>query len=351
MGLFSFLRDRRHLAARWNVRLDSDDFTDRDRGKFISWVQDRDNAREYSAQRSVMEWSRDLTPEQKAQLEQMVHPRRGLPRIPDEDRRRSLLPHFAAVAAGLAVLVVGGMLWLGREPAERNYVTDVGETLKAALPDGSTTELNTRTHLTWMGSRSARHVQLHNGEAFFEVKPDRAHPFEIQLKRSRITVVGTRFNVYEKANGDVRVTVLEGIVLVQGEGDAGSWRERLLAHEEMEYTLHGHRIVRIIKPRTTVDWQEGKFSSEGIPLARVVEELSRYTRSHIRIEDPVLANVSVGGVFSIRDVPLALQRVASAADVPMDLVRTEEGFTFVRHVAPPVVTPPTFIKPPGKVTL
>jgi transmembrane sensor len=237
-----------------------------------------------------------------------------------------------ALAAGVLVLVgLTFAAWLvssGR--VSRSYVSDIGQILRISLPDGSTTALNTGTQLKWLGSGHERHVRLLGGEALFEVKPDHTHPFEIELKRSRITVVGTRFDVYEKPDDDVVVTVLEGSVVVQGFAPTGEWREQLGPREEIEYTPTGRRVVRVVDPSIATDWSDRIFRSEGASLARVVSELGRYTRSPIIIKDPSLSALTVGGVFDIHDVGKALALVAASSDVPIRVRRQGDAYVLER---------------------
>src|SRR3546814_5883417 len=58
-----------------------------------------------------------------------------------------------------------------------------------------------------------RRVWLDNGEVFFEIAHDAAHPFVIFAGPKRITVLGTKFSV--RRDGDkVSVSVLEGRVRI-----------------------------------------------------------------------------------------------------------------------------------------
>jgi transmembrane sensor len=237
------------------------------------------------------------------------------------------LPLAAAACAVALVAVLAQLVWSsGRVP--RSYASGVGETRTVSLPDGSTTALNTATRLSWLGG-AQRRVRL-SGEALFEVKPDHQRPFQIELKASRITVLGTRFNVYEKANDDVVVTVLEGRVNVQGQAPGGQWRQDLTGGEEMQYSPSGRRVVRVVDPAEATGWQEGKFRSPSASLDRVVGELRRYTRSQIIIADPSLNALNVGGVFDLHNVPLALKRVVESADVPIILTHSGDQFVLSR---------------------
>jgi transmembrane sensor len=333
----SRIRSRR--AARWNVRLGSGEISEAERARMLEWMLEPGNAREYEAQRQLLDWTHDLAPAQKAELARTL-----------DSRGRGRAVWLTAAACAVAGLMAGG-LWLNATGGlPRAYASDIGQITSVSLPDGSITALNTGTRLAWLGGRG-RHVRLLAGEALFEVRPDHRNPFQIDLKNSRITVVGTRFDVYEKPSDNVVVTVLEGRVVVQGLAGAGEWREELSAHEELEYTPQGRRVVRVVDPRSATDWRDGIFRSEGASLDRVVSELSRYTRSRIIIADPSLRALTVGGVFDIHDVPAALQRVTASADVPITVERDGDSFVLRRAPAIPrasAVPPPAASTPHGK---
>ena len=341
MSLFPRQDSRSARAASWNVRLGSGEITEAERAEMLEWMLEPGNAREYEAHRQLLDWTHDLGPAQKAELGRTLRSHPGPHRTPAPGRR---LSWAAAACAAVLLAVLGQQLWTsGRVP--RSYASGVGETRSVSLPDGSTTALNTATHLSWMGG-TERRVRL-SGEALFAVRPDHRRPFQIELKGSRITVLGTRFNVYEKANEDVVVTVLEGRVVVQGQAPGGPWREELTAAQELEYAPSGRRVVRVVDPTDATQWQEGKFRSPAASLDRVVSELRRYTRSQIIIADPSLNALNVGGVFDLHDVPLALKRVVESADVPIILTRSGDQFVLSRGAAGAGASEPAASAPHG----
>src|SRR3546814_18300530 len=84
--------------------------------------------------------------------------------------------------------------------ATMRYDTPVGGQRLIALADGSQIELNTKTVVRTAVSKTLRRVWLDNGEVFFEIAHDAAHPFVIFAGPKRITVLGTNFSV--RRDGD-----------------------------------------------------------------------------------------------------------------------------------------------------
>jgi len=91
------------------------------------------------------------------------------------------------------------------------------------LPDSSQIKLNIKSKISYPEKfkGSQRLVKL-EGEAFFEVKPDKEKPFIIETAFSKIKVVGTSFSVQAYDTSDiVEVTVVSGVVELSGKEEGG----------------------------------------------------------------------------------------------------------------------------------
>lgn len=131
--------------------------------------------------------------------------------------RKRRLPVTVWAAAMIAILVMAfGWFFLisEKKPASLNIAT-ADNTTEQLLPDGTKVFLNYNSTLTYPESFDGdlRTVSL-QGEAFFDVKPDAAHPFVIQANGSEIRVLGTSFNVKAYKEAPVRVDVATGKVRV-----------------------------------------------------------------------------------------------------------------------------------------
>ncbi len=224
---------------------------------------------------------------------------------------------LGAVAATAVVAAVGvGGLWLwGQGYLPRTYQTGVGQIRSVVLPDGSVAYLNTDTRLRWVGSPGNRRVRLLRGEAFFEVVHEPTRPFRIFLAHSEVQVLGTRFDVYRKSDGNVRVTVVSGRVSVEGLGNGTpatpSWSRHLTANQQIEYSPVG--LITDVHPVlafNVIRWRQGIIETRGEPFSRFVGDLSRYTSQRIVITDPRVAQMRIGGAFSIRNVSATLARIS-----------------------------------------
>ena len=102
-------------------------------------------------------------------------------------------------------------------PANKPQVKEIQNTLRTlqgmecliTLSDGTRVHLNAETRLTYpvCFSSKERIVQI-EGEAYFDVAPDKEHPFIVKTSHTSIRVTGTSFNVRAYADEDTESTTL-----------------------------------------------------------------------------------------------------------------------------------------------
>ena len=101
-------------------------------------------------------------------------------------------------------------------------VSTLAETRTITLPDQTEIVLNRYSSLTYPERFRGkdRKVQL-QGEAYFEVSKDAAHPFKVETGAIIVQVLGTHFNVEAyPEDTQVKTTLLEGSVSVSLIGKA-----------------------------------------------------------------------------------------------------------------------------------
>jgi transmembrane sensor len=323
----------RNLAARWHTRINHG-LTDAQRRKFEAWIASPMNAREFRAQRAVLDAVTELKGRLRAEaLGSIAEPQAALPWL----RSGSLWGSAALAVAVLLVVAVGWSTLRTEGYVPQSYRTATGQIRNVVLPDGSVVGLNTQTELEWVGTPTDRRVRLLRGEAYFQVVHDPSRPFRILLAHSEVQVLGTRFDVYQMANGDVRVSVISGAVAVEGLDNGvsapPSWSRRLTSGQQIEYSPVGLAAdVHAVAAQKVIRWREGMLETQGEPLADFVSDLSRYTTERIVIADPRAAIQRVGGAFSIRNIDDTLDRLSRIAPVT---VTHENGEVIVRYQPAP----------------
>ena len=293
------------------------------RASFEAWIARPANAREFNAPRVLLDVTSELNGEPHAQVLDSIAgvdadaPRRG---------PRAWLasgPVWASGIATAAVIMTVAIGWSALRSEgylPQTYATATGQIRNVVLPDGSVVGLNTQTKLEWIGSPNDRRVRLIRGEAYFQVVHDPSRPFRILLAHSQVKVLGTRFDVYQMADGDVRVSVMSGSVGVEGLDNRPesepSWSRRLTTGQQIEYSPVGlvADVHKVVAPNV-IRWRLGMLETQGEPLSAFVSDLSRYTTERIVIADPRAAIQKVGGAFSIRHINGTLDRLSRIAPV------------------------------------
>ena len=129
---------------------------------------------------------------------------------------------IAAVALILLSIGAAAVYIVKTDALSRKITATTGndeKNLRVTLPDGSSVILNRNTRLSYRSNfgRSGRNVSL-DGEAFFEITPDKSNAFTVDAGKAMIKVLGTSFNVI--TNNDesaVEVFVETGHVMLYDE--------------------------------------------------------------------------------------------------------------------------------------
>jgi transmembrane sensor len=321
MSIWGFLTRRRvrHQAASWHTRIGRR-LTIVQRQAFESWIAEPVNAREFHTQRYLLDVLMELKGRPCTDLLDSVSEAKPA-------RSGAVWTSGSVTAAVVLVVAIGWSILRSQGYVAQTYHTATGEIRNVVLPDGSLVGLDTQTELEWVGSPSDRRVRLVRGEAYFQVVHDPSRPFRILLAHSEVQVLGTRFDVYQMADGDVRVSVITGMVAVEALDDGQgvpSWSRRLSSGQQIEYSPVGlvADVHSIVAPKV-IRWREGMIETQGEPLKDFVSDISRYTAERIVIADPRAATQQVGGAFSVRDVDATLDRLSHIAPVTVTHERDE----------------------------
>jgi len=312
-------------AARWVIRMtESPDALSADeRAEFDEWLSNPRHAQEFHAMNTIAVIAADLPAVDRTRLSDWA-----INQASSDVRSRRHLGGWAAFAASvIAAVVLGGYFaqgrnWFGSGGA---YVTRTGETRVVAFPEGSVAYMNTRSEVRWIGSPKDRRVSMSDGEVLYEVVHDPVRPFSIMLDNSEIRVLGTRFNVYRKPDGDTTVTVIEGAVQVRGLGEPG-WTRTVHANEQLEYKPIGLvREPHVVEAQKSVEWRTGSFQFNDQSIASVLDELTRYTDERVQIQDASIADQRISGLLPMRDVHTAFKLLERLA--PIEVKEINGTFT------------------------
>lgn len=230
------------------------------------------------------------------------------------------------LAAGLAaVALIAGAVWLERSTDAQVYASEVGEVRRIDLSDGSKLTLNTNTQTKVRFREEERDIALVRGEALFNVAHDASRPFIVRAKDVQVRAIGTAFNVrVDDARVDVVVT--EGVVEVTRSG-SNSRIQRITANHRVVIASRESRLdiepIDVAVVKRQLAWREGMVAFAGEPLSVAVDEINRYSRQTLYVDDPVLAARPIVGIFRAGDAEGFAS--AAAATFGAEVVRSESG--------------------------
>ncbi|MFT8643147.1 FecR family protein [Gluconacetobacter sp.] len=308
----------RQEARQWLMVLNDADVTEDEKHDFTSWLNQGDREKQ-AWERATGMWSRldDLAP--------------ALTPTPTKEKpvaandagsfrvtRRRMITGAAAAVVGVA----SGSSYLLTHPevfADYRTGTRAGKTV--TLADGSLVELARSSAISVSWSPQARRITLHDGEALFTARHDPSRPFIVDAGPAVTQTAGAVFDVNRLGDATL-VTAVEheltvkpprgGIVLTAG-------RQMRCAPGETLGPL-------AVDTASILGWRNGRIVADGMRLADLTTELSRYRRGRIFITDSRLRDLPVTAALDARNPDAAIETLAGSLHLR------------VRHFTPWLVT-------------
>ena len=219
------------------------------------------------------------------------------------------------------------------EIAMNQVVVPHGKRTILELADGTKVWLNAGSKIAFpvRFAGSKREVFL-EGEAFFDVTPDKLNPFFVKTKDVVIRVLGTRFDVSDyESDKEVMTVLVEGSVSLR--------ENRGMNLFGKEIFLNGHQRALFNKTDFTtkvneeVDeerytaWTEGWFLFYKEPLSNVLKKVERYYNIQVLYTNLFPSDDLISGKLDLKDSIEDVMKVL--ADVAKVTYRIEQQKIFV----------------------
>jgi transmembrane sensor len=248
--------------------------------------------------------------------------------------RRFALTNGLRIAAGIAILVVGGLIVWMKQPDV--YTTRAGERRIVTLADGSEVALDSRSEVSVRYSAHARELTLTQGQARFDVAHDIERPFAVTADGHKVIATGTSFNV-DLFGPSLLVTLIEGRVVVSS---APTWasptkvdtpvaRIPLDAGEQVVFSPKKPPKVTHVNLGQAIAWENGEVVSENDTLTTVVARINRYARNAVIIGDAQTDELRISGVFHTGDVDGFVSTIVEY--LPVRAQKQADGTTLLTH--------------------
>lgn len=325
------------VASRWVLKIDEGPLSASDEATLGAWLDEHGRHRELLLEVAAV-WDKTDALARLADL----FPHDAAADQASRSPRHWRWAQGLAIAAGLAVLVIGGVLLLdpgadttpptsdGARVTSAEYETAVGGQKTALLPDGSEVVLNTNSHLAVTFTPSARVLRLARGEILVRVAEDRARPLSVVAGDRIIQALATVFVVEITDEQEVELMVSEGKVVIgmqppvattSGADDVdvlegAPWPPVLAVLADNVVSAGEAVVLSAADPvRRTVSadevevklsWEEGRLIFRSEPLEKALEEVERYTTVEFVFLDESLKTRTLSGRFRAGDVEALL---------------------------------------------
>ncbi|MDP0500129.1 MAG: FecR domain-containing protein [Verrucomicrobiota bacterium JB022] len=205
----------------------------------------------------------------------------------------------------------------------------LGQTSMLTLADGSRIYLNADSRISFPSDfgNGERLVRL-DGEAFFEVSHDPAHPFIVEAGELRTQVLGTRFNVQTYAEMPRHVvTLVEGRVAVTPPRTPQSWSsDPVILQPGTALALDTRTLrseVETVDVRTVGAWRFNRLIFEDMPLAEVAQALERRFGVDMEIDGETAGSMRIRAEFGEEPLEEILQVLRLTGGLDYQLIQDE----------------------------
>lgn len=245
---------------------------------------------------------------------------------------RIIIAAAAAVLIGIILPLIFFKNITGHSERIRQLTitTGTGERKLFTLADGSRIWLAPGSRFSYPESfsDSTRNVAL-QGEAFFEVAKDKAHPFIVQSGALRTRVLGTSFNIHAYGDEDkINVTLLTGKVAISVAGSP-LLKTNLVPNQQADFNRRSHTLNRSDAPDAALllARRSGSYHYSGTPVLSIIADLRRsYHLPITTIGD--LSRCTFYGDFKEGDDPVLLLRKICVV-INAQFKQNEEGVTII----------------------
>ena len=225
-----------------------------------------------------------------------------LERIRKTERKRVVRQLWIKYAGAAAVAVIIGIVgyWMGGHQATvplqyYSYIT--GNSISSfELPDGTEISLNKNSKLSYSSSygEQVREVSL-DGEGFFTVTKDKEKAFVVDLNGSKISVLGTVFNVKNYKKEDITTaTLVEGSIRFE----TPDQQIVLKPDQQLVFNKSNNKIdMTNVSTDLVTAWKSHLIKYRSVPFREFLDMLKERYEVEIILSNEVLGDQKVTGSF------------------------------------------------------
>lgn len=217
------------------------------------------------------------------------------------------------------------------KPEMIEVIIPFGKKSELLLADGTKVFLNAGSRFAFPSAftKKEREVYL-EGEGYFEVAPDKQHPFIVKTTEVAVKVLGTRFLVTAyPADNKTQAVLLEGSVELRKQASnlVGKGQSVVLSpNEKAEISKSDDVFVvsTVTNAELYIAWIEGCFRYSKQSLKEVLVKLERYYNVKFVLDGQSSSGESISGKLDLKD---SLEAVLVALNDVSKIEYTIDGNT------------------------
>ena len=164
---------------------------------------------------------------------------------------------------------------LGESTEEALNILSVpaGQEYRLILEDGTEVLLNSSSQVQFPASfaENNREVAI-NGEAFLKVAQDASKPFQVQLPKGAVQVLGTSFNVNTYDSASLKISLKDGAVAFLNNNES----TRLSPGQQVILDRQTDQVAVKTFSNNELSWIEGYYVLDNMPLSELKNLLPRW---------------------------------------------------------------------------
>lgn len=230
---------------------------------------------------------------------------------------------LAAACAVVAVCSVSLLAWqnLRSQPVYQPLMatTEAANRSQLTLPDGTQVYLNAQSQLSYQFDTKGRQRLVNlDGEGYFEVAPDKAHPFKILTNGMEVLCLGTKFDIknYEDDSS-------AKVILRQGKVKVTSGTQEIVMQPGTCVTYNkatGRLSQQMVQKDCATDWMRGYAYYKNECLEDIANELSRNYGKRIVLSSPAMGRETFSGYLGHSSLDDVLRALSVAAGIRYEYI-------------------------------
>lgn len=239
--------------------------------------------------------------------------------IDNESSNKSINFSILFKIAAIFIVAIGIFYFLRNKEQEVKMLTATNTIVSDTLNGGTRVCLNKRSTLKYPEKFRKQRKVILEGEAFFEVIPDKNKPFIVDCGEAKAIVLGTSFNVKAYPDEDIIITVKTGKVfladnktsiknipasncIIKGQSGIFSLSEKKV-HVEKNDNIN------------FLAWQDGVLKFKDTKLSKVAKTLEEHFNVTINIKNKALKNCRLTANFDNMELLTILEIIKTSLGI------------------------------------